>query len=144
MRVDQFSRAEGSTAAFALVTIGILITAIRTSTDDIAIRKKLTSLLIISLLFAISSNAQAFNLEESLQEIATGEYTGPATDLQIAQRGGGKSLSEAVESVRRQGNVERIVSATTRIEGNREVHHIRYMTKDGKVRTTKVPGRRRD
>ena len=40
------------------------------------------------------------------------------------------------------GNVERIVSAETRVEGDREMHHIRYMTKDGKVRTTKVRGRR--
>ena len=52
------------------------------------------------------------------------------------------SLSQAVDSVRRRGNVERIVSAQTKVEGDREVHHIRYMTKDGKVRTAKVRGRR--
>lgn len=60
-----------------------------------------------------------------------------------ATQSNGMSLSQAVESVRRRGNVERIVSAQTRVENGREVHHIRYMTKDGKVRTAKIQGRRR-
>ena len=55
----------------------------------------------------------------------------------------GMSLSQAVESVRRRGNVERVVSAKTVVENGREVHLIRYMTKDGKVKTARVAGRRR-
>jgi hypothetical protein len=55
----------------------------------------------------------------------------------------GMSLSQAVESVRRRANVERVVSAKTEVENGREVHYIRYMTKDGKVKTARVAGRRR-
>jgi hypothetical protein len=62
-----------------------------------------------------------------------------SNDLRIAQEDG-PSLSEAVEMVRRkyQG---RIVSAETRVSGNREVHIIRVMTNDGKVITERIPGR---
>jgi hypothetical protein len=38
---------------------------------------------------------------------------------------------------------DRIVSAETRVQGGREVHHIKVLTKDGKVKTHKVDGRRR-
>jgi hypothetical protein len=54
----------------------------------------------------------------------------------------GMSLSEAVESVRRQGDVERVISAETRVSNGREVHYIRVMTKDGKVKTVKMNGRK--
>ena len=61
--------------------------------------------------------------------------------LRVAQQNG-MSLSEAIESVRsRTGG--RIVSAETKIQGGREVHYIKVLTKDGKVRTHKVNGRRR-
>lgn len=53
------------------------------------------------------------------------------------------SLSQAVEQVRRRGNVERVISAQTRVSGGREVHHIKVLTKDGKVRTHTVNGCRR-
>ena len=52
------------------------------------------------------------------------------------------SLSEAIESVRRKTG-GRVVSAETKVQGGREVHHIKVLTKDGKVRTHKVNGRRR-
>jgi uncharacterized membrane protein YkoI len=61
--------------------------------------------------------------------------------LRVVQQNG-MSLSEAIESVRnRTGG--RIVSAETKIQGGREVHYIKVLTKDGKVRTHKVNGRRR-
>ena len=63
------------------------------------------------------------------------------TVIMIAQANG-KSLSEAVEQVRRQTG-GRILNAETKMEGNREVHHIKVLTKDGKVKTHKVPGRKR-
>ena len=53
-----------------------------------------------------------------------------------------KSLSEAVEQVRRQTD-GRILSAETKVKGNREVHHIKVLTKDGKVKTQKVQGCKR-
>lgn len=49
------------------------------------------------------------------------------------------SLNEAVERVRRQYN-GRIVSAETRVRGNREVHQIKVLTEDGKVKTVQIPG----
>ena len=60
----------------------------------------------------------------------------------VVAQNDGKSLSQAVEQVRRQTG-GRILSAETRVEGGREVHHIKVLTKDGKVKTHKVPGRRR-
>ena len=101
--------------------------------------KSLTNIVITATLF-VAGSVSAFELEETLAGIAIGAGE-PAAALVVAQDRG-MTLSQAVESVRRRGNVERIVSATTRVENGREVHHIRYMTKDGKVRTTKVNGRR--
>lgn len=89
----------------------------------------------------LATQASAFDPEAELRRIATGVADAAEQSFETAQDNG-KSLSEAVESVRSRGNVERIVSAQTRVENGREVHHIRYMTKDGKVRTAKVPGRR--
>ena len=54
---------------------------------------------------------------------------------------GGMTLSEAVESVRRSTN-GRIVSAETKIQGDWEVHHLKVLTKDGKVKTRKIRGRK--
>ena len=61
--------------------------------------------------------------------------------LRVAQNNDGKTLSQAVEQVRRQTG-GRILSAETRVQGNREVHHIKVLTEDGKVKTHKVQGRR--
>jgi len=86
--------------------------------------------------------ARASDLEQSLSGFGV-EFDGRTdTGLRVAQKGGGKTLSEAVEQVRRQTN-GRILSAQTKVSGNREVHHIKVLTKDGKVRTVKVPGRSR-
>ena len=59
--------------------------------------------------------------------------------LVISQRNG-PTLSEAVEMVKRQCNC-RIVDAKTRNSGGREVHVIRFMTKDGTVKTREIAGR---
>jgi hypothetical protein len=59
--------------------------------------------------------------------------------LSMAQ-GGGLTLNQAVEQVRRQYK-GRIVSAETKRSGNREVHHIKVLTDDGKVKTVTVQGR---
>jgi uncharacterized membrane protein YkoI len=52
----------------------------------------------------------------------------------------GKTLSEAVEQVRRQYG-GRIISAETRRQGDREVHVIKVLTRDNKVKTVRVSGR---
>ena len=61
-----------------------------------------------------------------------------AADSATMQRGC-LSLSQAVEQVRRQYK-GRIVSAVTEINGNREVHVIKVLTDDGKVKTVRVQG----
>ncbi len=53
----------------------------------------------------------------------------------------GMTLSQAVESVRRSTD-GRIVSAETKTKNGREVHYIKVLTKDGKVKTHKVSGRK--
>lgn len=55
-------------------------------------------------------------------------------------QGNGLTLNQAVEQVRRQYK-GRIVSAETKRSGNREVHHVKVLTDDGKVKTVKVQGR---
>jgi hypothetical protein len=64
--------------------------------------------------------------------------TAPAVTL---QQGGGPTLDQAVEQVRRQCK-GRIVGAETRVSGGREMHVIKCLTGDGKVRTFRIPGRR--
>ena len=60
-------------------------------------------------------------------------------DLGVYQRNC-KSLNQAVAQVKRQYANGRIISAETKRKGNREVHHIKVLTQDNKVRTVKVQG----
>jgi len=85
---------------------------------------------------------RANDLERSLSGLGVEFDSRRDRGRRLAQKGGSKSLAEAVEQVRRQTN-GRILSAQTKVNGNREVHHIKVLTKDGKVRTVKVPGRSR-
>ncbi len=81
--------------------------------------------------------------------LLVGQSTGPAgSEIQAPQdpaldsfQRGGMTLSQAVEQVRRQYGGQ-IVSAETRVSGNRETHIIKVLTQDGKVKTVRVPGRR--
>ena len=86
--------------------------------------------------------ADAFDLEESLRQLHVQHQESRQADLRVVQ-GGGMTLDQAIESVRRRGDVDRILSAETRREGDREMHYIRYLTKDGKVKTAKIRGRSR-
>lgn len=87
----------------------------------------------------LSVPAAAFDLEQALKEQHL-QYPGEAYP-RVAQSNG-MSLSQAIESVRRRTG-GKVVSAETRVQGGREVHHIKVLTKDGKVKTHKVNGRRR-
>ena len=58
----------------------------------------------------------------------------------VPTQSNGPTLPEAVEMVKRQYK-GRIVSAETRTNGGREVHYIKVLTQDGKVKTVKIPGR---
>jgi hypothetical protein len=101
----------------------------------------LLRILICTTLLLAPFGAQAFDLEESLKQLHAQYQAQDGAHVPLAQ-GGGMSLDEAIARVRRRGDVERIISAETRREGNREVHIIRYMTKDQKVKTAKFDGRR--
>ncbi len=68
--------------------------------------------------------------------------TAPATVYEVTQSDG-ISLNQAIERVRRQSDFQRLLSADTQVRGNREVHSVKYMTKDGTVRTRQFNGRRR-
>ncbi len=97
------------------------------------------TLLLFSTLVLLAPRADAFDLEEALKEMHT-QYEG-APSFSVTQQDG-MTLSQATESVRRRTN-GRIVSAQTRVQGGREVHYIKVLTKDGKVKTHRVNGRRR-
>ena len=86
--------------------------------------------------------AAALDLEDVLRDVQAQYESNSRPKAGSTQSGGGKSLSEAIEQVRRQTGGQ-ILSAKTKVNGNREVHHIKVLTKDGKVRTVKVQGRRR-
>ena len=95
--------------------------------------------LAIALLVA-AAPAAAMRADDRLSEYQPLAFADESQDLGATQ-GGGKSLSEAIEQVRRQTGGQ-ILSAQTKVSGNREVHHIKVLTQDGKVKTVKVQGRR--
>lgn len=102
----------------------------------------MTRLSLIALLAAAllaPAAASAFDLEESLRQLQPQYQASERPDLRVVKDG--MTLDQAIESVRRRGDVDRILSAETRRDGDREVHYIRYLTKDGKVKTQKVRGR---
>jgi len=93
---------------------------------------------ILALLPVLS--AQAFDLEQSLRDLQPRPHQDTLLDYHLTQQNG-MSLAEAIESVRRRTG-GRILSAETRLQGGREVHHIKVLTEDGKVKTHRVPGRK--
>lgn len=103
-------------------------------------RLLLTMILILPLAIAPAS-AKAFELEQSLRDSAMQHFDRVPTDFRVAQNSNGMTLSQAIESVRRQTGGQ-IVSATTKVSNGQETHHIKVLTKDGKVKTVKVPGRK--
>ena len=113
--------------------------AIRLPAYDTWPMRKILLILALSAAALLPLRADAFDLEENLK--AQHVQYQPAAQLVVAQ-GDGMSLAEAIESVRRKTG-GKILSAETRVQGGREVHHIKVLTKDGKVRTHKVNGRRR-
>jgi uncharacterized membrane protein YkoI len=94
------------------------------------------TLLLLGAAALLPLRADAFDLEENLKAQHV-QYQGEP-QLQVAQDNC-MSLSAAIESVRsRTGG--RVVSAETRVSNGREVHYIKVLTEDGKVKTHKVNG----
>ena len=107
---------------------------------------RLLSTLILSTLLAASPvTAHAFQRDDVPGAGLVAQFPDDArqSDNRTAQKNGCLSLSEAIEQVRRQTD-GKILSAKTKIDGNREVHRIKVLTKDGKVRTIEIRGCRRD
>ena len=105
-------------------------------------RNRLHILLAAALVVLPVGYAQAFEIEQALRDLTQQHEQLVRPDFRVAQ-GGCKSLSDAVEQVRRKTN-GRIINAETRVNKNgREVHHIKVLTKDGKVKTQKVQGCKR-
>lgn len=94
------------------------------------------TLVVLGLAAFLAPRAEAFDLEESLKAQHV-QYQG-APEFQVTQSNC-MSLSQAIESVRRRTG-GRVVSAETKVSGGREVHHIKVLTDDGKVKTHKVNG----
>jgi hypothetical protein len=91
------------------------------------------------LLITIALTASAQGLAVQKKAGGTRESTPPALSVMQCN---GVTLSQAVEQVRRQYN-GRIVSAETQRNGDCETHVIKVLTEDGKVKTVRVPGKRR-
>jgi DNA-binding transcriptional ArsR family regulator len=87
-------------------------------------------------------SANALLLDEPVTSPGGAVIEVQETAMEVSQGNNGKSLSEAVEQVRRQTG-GRILSAETKMQGDREMHHIKVLTKDGKVKTHKIQGRKR-
>lgn len=76
---------------------------------------------------------------DSTDAIEARAESDPAADLS-AYQSGGPSLSQAVAQVQRQYG-GRVLDAKTERRGNREVHVIKVLTRDNKVKTVRVNGR---
>jgi len=100
-----------------------------------------TLLVSIALLVALPLQAQELRTGAilTIETPSLSGYTNPRQALHTVQ-GSGLTLSQAVQQVRRQYK-GRIVSAITKRQGNREVHHIKVLTEDGKVKTVRIQGR---
>ena len=97
--------------------------------------RTLLTTLLISIVLTLSGQSFAAQYEAGV----TQDYRAPALS---AMQSNGVTLSQAVEQVRREYN-GRIVSAETQVSGNRETHVIKVLTSDGKVKTVRVPGKKR-
>lgn len=97
------------------------------------------TLVLLTALALLPLRSEAFDIERALKEQHV-QYPGEQS-LGVAQ-GNCTTLSQAIEQVRRQTG-GRVVSAETKVQGGREVHHIKVLTKDGTVKTRKVNGCRR-
>ena len=81
----------------------------------------------------------AFELEESSESAARPV----SADGRISDAAVRRNDVVASDRIGSQATGGKVVSAETRVQGGREVHHIKVLTKDGKVKTHKVNGRRR-
>ena len=97
------------------------------------------TLLSTAVLATAPGTAAALDVEEALREQHV-QYDGVA-EMHVAWWNG-KTLEQAIAEVRRKTG-GKIVGAETKVQGGREVHHIKVLTKDGRVKTHRVNGKSR-
>jgi hypothetical protein len=103
--------------------------------------RKLPGILVITSLLGLAGPVLAIQLSVS----NTAEYGAAVMSepsLAGTMQGGGVTLEQAVAQVRRKYN-GRILSAVTKVNGNREVHEIKILTDDGTVKTERIQGKQR-
>ena len=100
----------------------------------------LLTIAVCSAMAILPLRADAFDIEQSLKRLHEQYLAADLPNVRVAQKSDGMTLAQAIESVRRQTN-GRILDAKTTVSGGREMHHIKVLTKDGKVKTHNVPGR---
>lgn len=104
--------------------------------------KSIIHMLFLSILFCAAGTASALQVDPDAPAVVPIEGFVEAIPRQETHQGGGVTLSQAVQQVRRQYKGQ-IVSAVTQVNGNRETHIIKVLTQDGKVKTVRVAGRNR-
>jgi hypothetical protein len=101
---------------------------------------RLIATLLLCVTLSSANTANALQADQGTEAVISDVIAPDSPGLDSFQSGG-MTLSQAVEQVRRQYGGQ-IVSAETRVSGNRETHIIKVLTQDGKVKTVRVPGRR--
>jgi len=99
-----------------------------------------TRILLMTVLLAMGRGSMAMQIRPASCP-PDGSPEAPQLAVAETRQGGGLTLSQAVEQVRRQYK-GRIVSAETEIRSGREMHIIKVLTSDGTVKTVRIPGRR--
>ena len=102
---------------------------------------RILPLLAATLLLSVGSSALAAGGMPDL-EGATGDIRSPVAGDWGTMQSNGMSLSQAVARVQRKYPGGRIIDAKTSRSGNREVHIVKVLTADNKVKTERVNGRR--
>lgn len=107
--------------------------------------KSMLKILLLGTVLGFAAPALAGTLDDRDPRVRSGEsgIVGSESEHSLTvTQSNGPTLAEAVEMVKRQYK-GRIVSAETKKRGNRDVHHIKVLTEDGKVKTVQIQGRSR-
>ena len=104
--------------------------------------RSIIHMLLFCITLCVAMPASALQVDPDMPVPPPAEADLETTPGQETYQGGGVTLSQAVQQVRRQYNGQ-IVSAVTQVNGNRETHVIKVLTQDGKVKTVRVAGRQR-
>ncbi|MDJ0907928.1 MAG: hypothetical protein QNI99_01960 [Woeseiaceae bacterium] len=102
------------------------------------IRIKITFFAALAVL--LSMLATPANALKRSEDAVNGVFSEPEAPPLVIAQSNCMNLSQAVESVRRRGDVQQVVSAETQVRGGREVHVIKVLTRDGRVTTHRIPG----